>query len=646
MSRRGTRLAAFAGAFLAAVLAGARAEAASKYGAMTDEIGVLLTEALGQYKKGNVESAKLKTQAAYFEVYENLEGPIRVNVSAKANYELEEEFTAIRRMFLQKQPAGAIEARITGFMARLRKIVPQLEGGVELAAAPSSETDERAAGAGPGGVESAWLEAFEKIRAGLESALAARKKGDLDEAAALVDRTLLDHYQNSLLEVAIRNGVSQRKNFDYVSRFSDIAGMIKSGSDAASVEAGMAALVEELRKDLPGLPFVDGAMTTRTAPRAAGRDWTETTAVLSRKLDEAVALFEKGESKDAAATVQGAYFDVFEGSGMEARIGARDAAFKAALESHFALVAGMMKSGVPAGRLQSAVAAMKTDFRKAAAMLGGGKDSPTALFFYSLTIILREGLEAILIVTMITAYLVKSGHEDKLKVIYNGCVSAVALSVATAILVKRMVKATAASQEMLEGATMLLASAVLFSVSYWLISKIEARKWAAYINDKVGGSLTSRSLKALWFAAFLAVYREGAETVLFYQALAADSSASGVTAVAGGFAAGCALLVGVYFAMRHGAVKLPVRLFFLFTGALLFYMSFVFSGKGMMELVSGRLFEPAFVPWVPAIPFMGVYPYAQTLIPQLVIAAAAAVGVFRAGLFGGETREGHRRLRR
>lgn len=633
MSPRKTRLAAFAGVLLAALLAGTRAEAASKYAAMSDEIGVLLTEALGRYRKGDAEGAKLKTQAAYFEVYENLEGPIRVNVSAKVNYELEEEFSAIRGMFLKKEPAGAIEARINAFMARLRGVVPQLEGGIELTAAASTETDDRAAAAGPGGVEPAWLEAAEKIEAGLENALEALKKGNSDEAAALVDRTLLDHYQNSLLEVAIRNGVSQRRNFDHISRFSDIGGMIRSGSGAASVEASMAGLVEGLRGDLPGLPFVDGAVATRTAPKAADRDWAETAADLSRKLDAAVALFEKGESKDAVAAVQDAYFDVFEGSGMEARIGARDAGFKAALESHFTLIAGMMKSGVPAGRLQGAVAAMKADFKKAAVLLGGGKDAPPALFFYSLTIILREGLEAILIITMITGYLIKTGHEDKLKVIYNGCVSAVALSVVTAIAVRRMAKASAASQETLEGATMLLASAVLFGVSYWLISKVEARKWAAYINEKVGVSLSSRSLRALWFAAFLAVYREGAETVLFYQALAADSAASGVTAVAGGFATGCLLLVGAYFAMRHGAVKLPLKPFFLFTGALLFYMSFVFSGKGVMELISGKVFEPAFVPWMPAIPFMGVYPYAQTLIPQLVIAAAAAAGIFRAGLF-------------
>src|SRR6266508_4455653 len=87
------------------------AKEASKYKAMADEISGLLTEALSQYKKGNVEEAKLKTQAAYFEVFENLEGPIRVNVSAKANYELEEEFTAIRKMILRKEPVPAVEKR-------------------------------------------------------------------------------------------------------------------------------------------------------------------------------------------------------------------------------------------------------------------------------------------------------------------------------------------------------------------------------------------------------------------------------------------------------------------------------------------------------------------------------------------------------
>jgi len=267
------------------------------------------------------------------------------------------------------------------------------------------------------------------------------------------------------------------------------------------------------------------------------------------------------------------------------------------------------------------------DFEKAAALLGKGKDSPMALFFYSLMIILREGMEAILIITAIIAYLVKMGHKDKLRVIYNGCISALVLSVITAVLVKWVFKTSAASQEILEGAAMLLASVVLFSVSYWLISKAEAQKWMAYIKDKIADSLSTNSLRALWFASFIAIYREGAETVLFYQALGSDSGASGITAIAGGFILGSVLLVGIYLAMRYGAMRLPIRPFFLFTGALLYYMAFVFAGKGMMELISGKVFEPSLISWMPTIQFIGVYPYAQTLIPQAFIILAAIAGL-------------------
>lgn len=284
MSGRGMRLAALAGALLAV---GARAEAASKYAAMTEEIGGLLHEALVRYKKGDVEGAKQKTETAYFEVFENLEGPIRVNVSAQANYELEEEFTAIRAMFLRKEPVPAVEARAAAFMTRLRRVVPQLEGGVELVAAGGDDEATSAAALGAGGVEPAWLEACQNIEAGLGEALEAHKRGESAKAAALVNRTLLEHYNNGLLEVAIRSHLSQARNFDYVSRFSDIEGMIRSGGDAASVAASMTALLEELRKDLRGLPLVAGAVSTKIVPKAVDRDW-KTAAGLFRTVKEAV----------------------------------------------------------------------------------------------------------------------------------------------------------------------------------------------------------------------------------------------------------------------------------------------------------------------------------------------------------------------
>ncbi len=614
----------------------AQAKEKANYKGMVDEIGGFLNEALGQYKKGNIKEAKQNAQAAYFEVYENLEGPIRINISAKKNIELEEEFIAIRKMIVAGEPVEAVEKRINEFMSELRALVPELEGGVELVAEATNETKHSAQGAGSKAgtenIEPVWLQASGNIQAGLGKALDAYRQGDPKRAAELVVRTQFDAYKNSLLETAVRRHVSQKKDYENNSGFAEITCMIQSGNAPKKVEARISSLVKGLREDLPNLPVVEGAVSKGEIRKSAEsdrpeKDWKKVTADLFHEIDKAVALYKKGEKKDAAILVQEAYFDVFEASGMEAKIGARDASFKARLEGHFSRIVGQMKSGVPPERMEGALADMRTDFEHAAATLGKGKDSPMALFFYSLTIILREGIEAILIITAIIAYLVKTGHGDKLRVIYNGCISALVLSVITAILLKWVFKASAASQEVLEGAAMLLASVVLFSVSYWLVSKAEAQKWMAYIKGKVSDSLTSGSLKALWFAAFLAVYREGAETVLFYQALASDSAGSGVTAIAGGFALGCVLLGAIYLGMRYGAVKLPIRPFFLCTGALLYYMAFVFAGKGVMELIEGKLFEPSLISWMPSVPFIGVYPYVQTLTPQIFVVLAAIAGL-------------------
>ena len=612
--------------------------AKTDYKGLVDEVGLFLNEALDQYKKGNVLEAKQKAQGAYFQVYENLEGPIRINISAKLNIELEEEFIAIRKMIVAREPAGAIEQRINAFMARLSALIPQLEGGVEIVAesggAPPQQEPATDGKSGGVAIEPVWLQALENIQAGLKSALDAHRQGDAKRGSELVLQTQYDHYKNSLFETAVRRFVSQKKDFENNSGFADIATMIQGGTAPDKIEARITTLLGSLKGDLPGLPLIEGAVSKREAGKLAesssgpAKDWNAVTADLFGALDKAISLYETGDAKGAILAVQDSYFDRFEGSGMESKLGARDVNFKARLEGHFSLIVARMKSGATADDIRGGLAPMRADFDKAATMLGKGKESATALFFYSLMIILREGFEAILIITAIIAYLVKTGNRDKLRVIYNGAIAALVLSVITAVLIKWVFKTSAASQELMEGGTMLLAAVVLFSVSYWLISKAEAQKWSAYLKDKVGGSLSSNSLCALWFAAFLAVYREGAETVLFYQALVADSStASGLTAVGAGFGIGCVLLVAIYMAMRFGAVKLPIRPFFLFTGTLMYYMSFVFVGKGVMELVEGKLFSPSLVKWVPTLPFIGVYPYLQTLIPQVAIVLAAAAGL-------------------
>lgn len=611
-----------------------QAEEKPNYKGMVDEIGGILNDSLSLYKKGKTEEAKLKAQSAYLEVFENLEGPIRINVSAKKNYELEQEFILIRKMIVDKESAEAIEKKIAVFMGDLRSTTAKLEGGFELVAEASDDAAAQQGTQGKGGagsVEPVWQQSFDNIQATLGKALEAYRKGDAKSAADLVIQAQYDDYKNSLFETAVRRHKSIKKDYENNAGFTGIASMMQSGAAPEKVQTQINALISGLSDALSGLPLVDGASAEKVAApspsEASDKDWGEVNAGIFSEIEKAIQLYQNGDAQGAVQLVQNVYFDIFEASGMEGKIGARDANFKAKLEGHINMIISQMKAGVPMETVQGNFAALKVDFQKAAEMIGGGTDSPMALFLYSLMIILREGIEAILIITAIIAYLVKSGNRDKLKVIYNGCIAALVLSVLTALLVKWVFKISAASQEALEGGTMLLASLVLFSVSYWLISKAESQKWVNYIKDKVGDSLSSRSLKTLWFAAFLAVYREGAETVLFYQALASGASASGLTAVAGGFVAGSALLVVIYLGMRYGALKLPIRPFFLCTGVLLYYMAFVFVGNGMMELIEAKMVQSTLVSWMPSVGFMGIHPYLQTLVPQLLMVMSALLAL-------------------
>jgi high-affinity iron transporter len=619
---------------------------------LIEETGAYLNEALVRYQKGDFPGAKAKAQAAYFEVYENLEGLIRVNVSAKKNIELEEDFVAIRKMIVAKAPAAELGRSIGAFMAKLRAVAPELEQGIELVGEPggaakhaepakaqaSTQAPAPDEGAAPASarIEPVWRQALEGVENGLAGALEAARRGDGKQGGDLVVQTQFDGYKNSLLSTAVRRFVSPQRDFENNAAFSEIAALMRKGAPLAQIEKRSAELVQVLRADLPALAPVDGAVAKAESGKPAEhqapeKDWAKVAGDLMKEVDRALGLYGKGSATEATAAVQDAYFDIFEASGMESKIGARDANFKAKLEAHFSQLVSQMKAGAPAETLRMTVGAMKGDFLKASQLLGKGSDSPKALFLYSLMIIVREGFEAILVITAIIAYLVKSGNSAKLKVIYNAVISALVLSVITAVLVKWVFKSSAASQELTEGATMLLASLVLFSVSYWIISKAEAQKWSSYLKEKVGTALSSSSLKGLWFAAFLAVYREGAETVLFYQALSSDAAGTGLGAVAGGFVTGCVLLLGIYLVMRHGAVRLPIRAFFLATGGLLYYLSFVFAGKGVMELVEGKLFVPSPVSWMPTLPAFGIYPYLQTLVPQLAIVLAALAALYLMG---------------
>jgi high-affinity iron transporter len=201
-----------------------------------------------------------------------------------------------------------------------------------------------------------------------------------------------------------------------------------------------------------------------------------------------------------------------------------------------------------------------------------------------------------------------------------GIILALLASGLTAVVLRTVLSAIPASQEIIEGLTLLVAVAVLFSVSYWLISRVEAAKWQQFIREKVNNALEHGGGRALAFVAFLAVYREGAETALFYQALFNEGSHV-VLPISLGIVAGFAGLAVIFTLFYRFGVRIPLRPFFSVTSVLLYYMAFVFTGKGIKELQEGNAVPITTIHGFPTVEALGLYPTWQTLLAQMVLLA-------------------------
>jgi high-affinity iron transporter len=329
-----------------------------------------------------------------------------------------------------------------------------------------------------------------------------------------------------------------------------------------------------------------------------------------------------GRWDEADARVVDAYL-AFER--VERDIGARSGRSAHAVEIAFAGLRTAVASRSP-GAVDRAVTRARAAIGLSATAVSRGGSTALA-FGQSLLIILREGIEAILIIGALIALLHKAGVHERIPQVGAGAAVAVVASLVTAGLFATLVRVSAAGQEALEGVTLLLASAVLLSAASWLVAKIEAERWMAFVSARMQGALRSGRTLALAGVAFLAVYREGVETVLFYGALfGTTDSAAGHLAVAAGLAVGAGMLAVVYVAIQRYGLRIPLKPFFAATGMLLTVMAVSFAGQGVAELQAAG-WVPATRLNLPALPALGVFPTVQTLAAQVVVAGAFLAGV-------------------
>lgn len=331
-------------------------------------------------------------------------------------------------------------------------------------------------------------------------------------------------------------------------------------------------------------------------------------------LDSALEFARSGRTAEAGDRAFDAYI-AFEPLETPAR--ARQPGLVASMERHFADFKGALR-GKDLSIAQRARDAIALDLPRIVE-LTRPTGSGWGAFFQSFLIILREGFEAILVIGAIVAFLIKTGNRERLKSIWTGIALGLAASALMAVILMTALKHLPMSREILEGATMLIAVAVLFSVSYWLISKVEAAKWQKFIREKVSTALDHGGGKALAVVAFLAVFREGAETALFYQALFNEGNIAVPLSL--GIVAGSIVLAVIFTLFYRFGMRIPMRPFFTVTSVLLYYMAFVLIGKGIRELQEGNVVGVTVMRGMPSFPSMGIFPSMETLVAQGIMLA-------------------------
>ncbi len=344
--------------------------------------------------------------------------------------------------------------------------------------------------------------------------------------------------------------------------------------------------------------------------------------IARQRLDEALRASRTGESAQAKALALSAYLDGVEP--VEPTLAARDRPLMREIEAAMGQFRAQAGRGASDADLTAQAAQITTLFDRAELVLQDSQTNTTTAFLGSFTILLREGLEALLIVIGMIAFLRKAKRPEVLRYVHAGWIGALLAGGVTWAIATYLVGVSGANREVTEGLSALFAAVVLLSVGIWMHQKSLAGRWQQYLHAKMSAALTRRSAIFLFSLSFIAVYREVFETILFFIAMWSEHNG---TAIVAGLIAGSASLAAVAYWMLRLSKRLPIGQFFSISSILIAVLAVVLVGKGVAALQEAGWVAQTLVD-VPRIEWLGMYPSWQSLLAQLTVAVAAAIGFF------------------
>jgi high-affinity iron transporter len=370
----------------------------------------------------------------------------------------------------------------------------------------------------------------------------------------------------------------------------------------------------------------------RSEPGAVGGSSRGSTLAIARtRLGESVAAYEAGDAARAKELALSAYLDGFEP--VEAVLSARDAGLMGRVEAAMARLRAAIGGGRPASEVRAAADEVLALLDESERVMGAEEGGGASAFVGAFTILLREGLEALLIIVGMLTFLGKAERGEMVRPVHYGWIGALAAGGLTWWVATRLIGISGASRELTEGFGALFAAVVLLFVGIWMHGKSQADEWQRYLKDKVGAALSRGSAWFLFLLAFVAVYREVFETILFFAALSAEGNVGAL--IAGGLA-GVAVLAVIAVLMFRLGRKLPIGRFFAWSSALIAVLAVVLAGKGVGALQEAGMIGVTPLAGVPRLPILGLSPSVETLAAQAATLAILLLG------FGWNRHEGRR----
>ncbi|MBS5840827.1 MULTISPECIES: cytochrome c/FTR1 family iron permease [Pseudomonas] len=336
-------------------------------------------------------------------------------------------------------------------------------------------------------------------------------------------------------------------------------------------------------------------------------------------LDKSLAAYRAGDREQAYDLSVAAYLEGFEL--VESSLDNVDSNVRKNTEKALMAYRQSLQDGLPVEQVEQRLEAAKVLLKESAGLLGSDGLSWSLSYISGLLILLREGLEAILVLAAILAFLRNTGQQSAVRSVNIGWGLALLAGLATWALAAYVIDVSGAQRELLEGCTALFASVMVLWLGVWMHDRRHAAAWQDYIKSSLvsGGGRFGFAILA-----FFSVYRELFEVILFYETLWLQAGPAGHNAVLAGGATALVLLIGLAWIILRGSAKLPLALFFGINAALLCALSVVFAGHGVKALQEAGIFGTRPVPFF-EFDWLGIHADAYSLGAQAIALLAIIV---------------------